>query len=56
MQALLQQRGSQVRHELLSAWCTKSGPLFAEDLRFEFADSCLETLTVGAGDFADVLL
>lgn len=25
-------------------------------LRFEFADSCLETLTVGTGDFADVLL
>ena len=25
-------------------------------LRFEFADSCFETLKVGAGDFADVLL
>ena len=25
-------------------------------LRFEFADSCLETFTVRTGDFADVLL
>ena len=25
-------------------------------LRFEFTDSCLETLTVRTGDFADVLL
>ena len=25
-------------------------------LRFEFTDPCFETLTVGAGDFADVLL
>jgi hypothetical protein len=56
VQALLQQRGIQVSHEPLRAWCTKSGPLFAEDLRFEFADACLETLTVGTGDFADVLL